>query len=196
MSELTGSVLTEEEIAELEGLERSKTNKVRETDKLDPAQFMKDTRINPNDLDTAMLTQAGLFAHYAVVAAKTQERAENLKLKREVLESKIDQEIRDRAATDGTKLTEKMIEAEIHRDVRWVQVQKSLNAVRAEADLAKSALEALRHKRDMMVQLGVNQREEMKGAVRVKTAEVESAASAASSEAIRKRALEIASAQA
>ena len=138
---------------------------------IDPKQLMKDTSFNPETLDSAMMSQSGLFSHYAMIAAKAQETSDNKKMKRDVTESKIYKQIRDLAAIEGRMLTEKMIDCEMKADIRWVRVQKEYNASRAEAELCRHALEALKQKKDMMVQIGVGMREEFKGQVRVKTAE-------------------------
>jgi uncharacterized protein YggU (UPF0235/DUF167 family) len=137
------------------------------------AELMKDTDINPADLDEEMRRQSGLFSHYAAVCAKAQLTMDNRKLKRDVTVAKIAHEIRDMAAEDGgkylgVKLTEKTVEGAINLDVRWVQAQKDYNQSKSDFELFKGALEALKQKRDMLIQLGVNAREEYKGEMRIK----------------------------
>lgn len=154
---------------------------------IDPTELMTDTSFNPDDIDNAMMSQAGLYSHYAMKASMSQERSDNIKMMRDVMESKIDKEIRDEAVDNSTKITEKMIEGRIRLDTRWMKAQKTYNASKAEAELCKHALEALKQKRDMMVQIGVTMREELKGGLRVKEIE----ASTTKSKDLRARALEI-----
>ena len=134
--------------------------------------LLKDTSINSHDIDDDMRRQSGLFSHYAAECAKAQLNMDNLKLKRDVTIAKIDHEIRDIAVEDGgkyegVKLTEKVVESAINRDIRWVTVQKQYNEAKSTFELFKGALEALKQKRDMLVQLGINAREEYKGEMRI-----------------------------
>jgi len=93
--------------------------------------------------------------------------------------------LRNEAVASKTKITEKAIEDYIKLDPRWQKAAKMVNKTRADADLAKQALFALSQKRDMMVQIGVSLREEMKGEVRLMEIGLSSAD-------IKQRALEIA----
>lgn len=171
MSKDNEAVLTAEEIDELEDLESTSVRKTMGVVNVDPRRLAKDTSVNTETLDTAMMRQASLYAYYAVIAARTAERADNFKTARDVLESKIARELRNEATASKTKITEKQIEGDIRIDSRWIRAAKAVNKARADAELAKQALFALSQKRDMMVQIGVSIREEMKGTMRIKEAE-------------------------
>lgn len=163
------SELSTEEMTDLKSLEAKKPKVPSYVIK--PQELSDDTAFDPDNIDDEMMRQAGLYAHYAVKASQAAEAADNAKIKRDITESKIDMEIRDNAAEEGTKLTEGKITAMVKTDVRWVKASKYYNAAKATAELGKYALEAFKQKRDMLVQIGVSMREEMKGEVRVKTAQ-------------------------
>lgn len=128
-----------------------------------PDQLKEDLSINPADLNEAMIKQAALFAHYAVLSSRASRQADHMKQRAEIIQSKVDKELRDAAADEGKKITEAALGKEIVRDPRVVQAQKMVNEARMIAELAKNALEAFKQRRDMLVQIGLMQREEMKG---------------------------------
>lgn len=133
----------------------------------DPSQLKEDVSFSDTNLDGAMIEQASLYAHYSAEAVRAERKVNDQKLRIDVVKSKLDQKIRDDAADDGKKLTEKLVEAEIHRKKEYVDAVKELNALKADAEALKHALEAFRQRRDMLIQIGSSRREEMKGQVRL-----------------------------
>lgn len=156
---------------------------------VDPLQLKADVSFTEADLDSAMMSQAALFAHYATQAATAQHQVDSIKLLLEVKEASVAQAIRDEAAESGAKTTEKGIEQQITMNAAVIALRKALNNARSQADLAKMALEALRQKRDMLVQIGVARREEMLGELRIRGAE---AAAEARVQAVKERAEKLA----
>jgi hypothetical protein len=142
-------------------------------------QLKKDVAFNRDDLSTAMMQQAGLFAHYAVLAAKASKQVNNLKTVIEARKGLLDKQIRQshqdamRAEIEGnpkakpSKVTEAQIEAEMSRHPVMIQFSKLLNEAKLQESLAISAMESFRHRRDMLVQSGLMAREEMKGEVSI-----------------------------
>lgn len=130
-------------------------------------ELKKDVGFSDNDLSSAMMGQAPLFAHYAVQSAMAQKQADDAKMIMEITEAKVDKAIRDRNAETGEKTTEAALGKAILRDATYIKAITEYNHARMIADLAKNALEALKQRRDMLVQIGVAQREEMKGELRI-----------------------------
>ncbi|OAB55681.1 hypothetical protein AY600_02055 [Phormidium willei BDU 130791] len=130
-------------------------------------KLQSDLAFSDTDLSGTMMTQASMYAHYASLSAKAQKQVDSLKLVLEARSAKLDQTIRDAAAENGEKITEKRIENEIAGNTTIIGLKKKLNEARAIADLAKNACEAFKQRRDMLVQIGVTMREEMKGQLRV-----------------------------
>lgn len=152
----------------------------------DPDQFKKDVAFSDVDLTSAMMAQASLYAHYAVISSQCQFAADKAKQREDLLKAVIDKEIRDRVAADGTKITEAAIDKEIDRDSRMVKTRLTTIEARAIAELSKQALFAFSQRRDMLIQLGAAAREEMKGELR--TLAREEAASDARSQSVSLRA--------
>ncbi|CCG43332.1 hypothetical protein [Magnetospirillum molischianum] len=130
---------------------------------LDAEQLQKDLAFSDHDISAAMMRQASLFAHYAVIAAQAQKRYDTAKLAADIVESRVDKRLRDEYAQAGAKITEAALGKEILRDREYVEAQKKVNDARMIADLAKNALEAFKQRKDMLVQIGVALREEAKG---------------------------------
>jgi len=137
---------------------------------IDPKQLQADLEMGA-DLSNSMRSQAGMFAHYAVLAARAQKQASTAKVAMEIKESVLDREIRQKAAETGSKLTEPLIAKEIARSVDYIRACNAYNEATMIADLAKNTLEAWKQRRDMLVQLGVAAREEMKGELYIKARE-------------------------
>lgn len=134
---------------------------------VDPKQLAIDIAINQTDLDDGMISQAGLFARYAWVAAQAQSKYEKLKASFEILESRLDGEHRELLADGGGKVTEAMVRQAVVSDSRWGAAQSRLIDARTNSSFAKDVLESFKQKRDMLVQLAISDREEMKGTLRV-----------------------------
>lgn len=135
--------------------------------KIDPSQLAIDISINQTDLDGGMVSQAGLFARYAWTSAQAQAQHEKLKASFEILESMLDGIHREALATAGGKVTEAMIRQAVVSDKRWGAAQIRLIDARTNSSFAKDVLESFKQKRDMLVQLAISDREEMKGTLRV-----------------------------
>lgn len=136
---------------------------------IDVDQMKKDMRFSDTDLTTPMMDQASLYASYAIVSAEASMQVDNFKMYLEIQEAKIDKSIRDAAVEAGDKYTEKKITSMIVGDKRYVSMSKKVNEAKMIAAIAKETLEALKHRRDMLVQIGVTSREEMKGELRIKS---------------------------
>lgn len=134
---------------------------------IDPKKLRADLEIDQIQLDTCMMRQPGLFAYYASLHAKAEHQFAKLEQLLEIHEARIDKEIRNRGASAGMKVTEAQIKAEILADPRYIKYKTAANEARMVMTLCKSGTEAFRHRRDMLIQVGFNQREENKGAPRV-----------------------------
>ncbi|MCR9222906.1 MAG: hypothetical protein NXH70_02455 [Hyphomonas sp.] len=129
--------------------------------------LVTDTNLNDTDLNDAFLNQSGLVAYYSTLLAKAAYQSGEFKLKRDVQIARVSKQYRENPPSDK-KLTESAI-AELVEDDKRVQSIKAayLRACEVEA-VMKGAVESLRHRKDMIVQLGAASREEAKGAVRMK----------------------------
>ncbi|MCG5512781.1 hypothetical protein [Ectothiorhodospira shaposhnikovii] len=155
---------------------------------IDADQLMRDSSFGDTNFDEAVQEQAGLMAHYGVLAAKAERQAAIKKLSLEALEAKLDKEIRDEAASSGTKITETQIEKAIKRDSRYVRAALAVIEAKTVETMAKNAIRAISDKRDMLIQTGSDRRKDMDGTLRVMAKE----AAETRANSLRDRALAIA----
>jgi len=148
---------------------------------IDPIQLKKNLAFTTADLGTAMMQQASLYSHYGVLAAKAAFQTDKLELSLEIAESKVDRQLRDQTLTAAkaelalahaagdakAKLEKALTEAQLAKLIAAhptvIALKKALNEARQIEAGAKTSLEAFRQKRDMLVQMGAQGREEMKG---------------------------------
>ena len=132
-------------------------------DFVDPRQLKIDLTFSANDLTSAMMQQASMFSHYGVLAAQASRQTDVVELLLENTEAAVYKILRDQAVVAGEKVTEAQLEKVIQRHPRVIAMKKSLNEARRVEATCKTAVEAFRHRRDMLVQMGLISREEMKG---------------------------------
>ncbi|QNH71680.1 hypothetical protein V1VFAS_113 [Rhizobium phage V1VFA-S] len=144
----------------------STTYQVR--DFVDAAQLKRDLAYSPNNLTDAMMQQASMFSHYGILAADAARQVDVVKMLLENTEAAVQQIIRDELAGAGEKVTESMVAAKVARHTRTISMKKALNEAKRVESICKTAVEAFRHRRDMLVQQGLISREEMKGELTIR----------------------------
>lgn len=140
---------------------------------VDVNQFNRDTKLTEATLDQAMMEQAGLRAFYGAQAANAEGQHARLKVRFDVLEAKLYDEHRKNLAAGGEKVTEKMVENAVKLDPRWSKAKNAVIEAETIASVNKALSVSLADRRDMMIQLGADRREEFKGAARVLAAQDE-----------------------
>ncbi|MET2951256.1 hypothetical protein ABXV18_24550 [Vibrio owensii] len=169
MSEITTEEL--EEIVEAEEAREDLGISKTLRQYVDPIQLKKDITFSDHDLDDAMAKQASLYSYYASQAAKAQLQADRAKHDMEIVEAKLYHEVRNKHK--GEKVTESFITKGVMIDKRYRASVKRYNDARMIADMAKQATEALRHRRDMLVQVSKHHLEGFKGELFLKGKEAE-----------------------
>lgn len=142
---------------------------------VDVNAFKKDTLVTELNMDQAMMDQAGLRAYYGALAAYAEGQAARTKAKFEIIEAKLYDEHRKILAASGEKVTEKMVESAVKTDPRWLQGKNVVIEAETIAQVNKGLTFSLADRRDMLIQLGADRREEMKGNLRVTAADAERA---------------------
>jgi len=133
----------------------------------DPSKFTATTSISDNDLDKCMIEQNGLRSFYGTEAARAERQAARIKVKFEILEATLYEEHRRLAAEEGEKVTEKALENRVKSDPRWGKGKLMVIDAAGISDINRALVESLRDRKDMLVQLGADRRDEMKGQARV-----------------------------
>lgn len=136
-------------------------------DFIDARQLKQDLAYSNNDLTSAMMEQASNFAYYGIQAAEASKQVDVIKMLLENTEAAISKMIRHELAEAGEKATEPAIAARIARHNRVIAMKKALNDAKRIEATGKIAVEAFRHRRDMLVQAGLISREELKGELRI-----------------------------
>jgi len=145
---------------------------------IEPAELNRDIQFTPLNLDDAMMNQAPLAVHYGQIAATAQKQLDDLKLVLEVTEAKVDRQIRDAVAEEAVddagkkKLTEVQIAKQVSIHHQVIEIKKAINEAKQIESEAKTAVEAFRQRRDMLVQMGAGDRLERQGELVFKRREV------------------------
>lgn len=134
---------------------------------VDINQFRTDTKVTEATLDVCMIEQNGLRAYYGVQAANAEAQASRLDARFDVVEATLYDQHRKELAASGEKTTEKMIDAVVKMDPRWLKGKNLVIEADTIAAINKSLVESLKDRRDMIIQLGADRRDEYKGAARV-----------------------------
>lgn len=135
---------------------------------IDEVRLQEDLSFSTNNLSMAMTRQAALFAHYARLAAEATYQADRAKQQVELVEAELDQTIRDTLTTAGTKFTEAMVKSMIIKDGSYQAAQSRAFEAKAIAKMVGTAAESFDHRKDMLIQVGADSREEKKGQMRMK----------------------------
>jgi len=99
------------------------------------------------------------YAWFAVLFAKAKAREERLKFELKVLEAELDREYRENGKG---KVTEKFLEKAIVADERYKEKMKEYLQAKEEAGVLQAVVEALEHKKDMLVSYVSMLKEEIK----------------------------------
>ncbi len=134
---------------------------------IDSDQVKADISINLADLDTAMIEHAGMELHYASQTAHARRQYERVKSAIEILEAKLDAEVRT-AAVGDKKPTEASIRAAVTADRRYSAAQSKLIDAQHIWKLCEAAENAFRSRKDMLLEVARDRRKEREGSLRVR----------------------------
>lgn len=134
---------------------------------IDVEQFQRDTRVTEATLDNCFMEQSSLRAFYGAQAAQAEAQAARAKAKFEVIEATLYDQHRKALAESEEKVTEKMVENAVRKDKRWLAAKNLMIEADTIATINRSMVESLRDRKDMLVQLGADRREGMKGQLRM-----------------------------
>jgi len=115
--------------------------------------------INTEDLNNAMSEQPELYFKIGVFASTVEHLEKIKKSDRDFIKAQIDNEIRE---TSQKKLTEAKISNLILLDSRYKEAEKKYLYIKKIASMASVLQKSMEHKKDMLVSLSSNFREEMR----------------------------------
>lgn len=130
-----------------------------------PEDVTRAGELNPDKIENLMIRHPSEFAVAANRCALSHKQVEMVALQKGVIESELYQHYRKELLAEGDKPTEKLIDSLIKQDPRWKRISALLiEASRIEA-VNKNIVTSLVHKKDMLVQISVNRREEIKSRI-------------------------------
>lgn len=133
---------------------------------IDHDQVKVDISINTADLDTAMIEHPGLELHYAMASANARRQYERLKSAVEILEAKINAEVRE-SWVGEKKPTEAAISAAVLSDARYSSAQSKLIDAQHIWKLCEATESAFRSRKDLLLEVARDRRKEREGQMRV-----------------------------
>ena len=134
---------------------------------IDVEQFQRDTRVTEATLDNCMIEQASIRAFYGVQAAQAEAQASRMKARFDVVEATLYERHRKALAKAEEKVTEKMVDCAVKQDPNWLKAKNMMIEAETIAAMNKGMVDSLRDRKDMLVQLGADRREGMKGQLRI-----------------------------
>lgn len=138
---------------------------------IDPEEFRSRTAISDVNLDSCFMEQSGLRAYYGAQAAYAESQASREKARFEILEAKLYATHRTKLAADpAIKITEKVVEAAVKSDPVWFTMKSRVIDAEQIAAVNKAIAVSMADRRDMLIQLGADRRDESKGNLRMQEA--------------------------
>lgn len=126
-------------------------------------QLRIDLSIDEHNIDSSMTEQASLYGYYAALYAKAQMEADHAKNKADVAKARAYKDIRSRLISKGAKFSEALLEAEVIVHSGYQDALELAAKYKMQAEMLRQALEALKQRRDMLVQKGKSLLEERRG---------------------------------
>ena len=136
--------------------------------------FEHDLKIDVANLNDELMRQPGLFSRWAVLAVEARAERDRLEEKLKVTDAHLDNEFREKAEREGTKITEKKLLSQILLDPRHAQAMENCLEARKDADILQvGAREAFSQRKDCLISLAANLREEFDADLYIKEKKVE-----------------------
>lgn len=115
-------------------------------------EVMDDIRLDTNDLDAVWRRQPELVAIYGFKQAEAENAANTAKRDLESIESRLYSTTRAGLSFDGVRLSESTIEAKVKSSTAYLAARQKYDDAKYQADFYKQVVNALGHRRDMIVQ--------------------------------------------
>lgn len=120
------------------------------------------SKIDPCEIEEALAQLPAIYGYYAGLLADAKEAISILTLKLEKLEAQVRRKNRIDLKTKGSKITEKILDAETYLDVDFLELKTDIIKSETKYNLVRNILTTLEYKKDMLIQLSVNARQEKK----------------------------------
>jgi hypothetical protein len=142
---------------------------------INEAQLKIDLSYSLADISNAMHEQAGFTIHYATLAAAAARQVDDIELLLAAAESAAYRIIRDKAIADDEKITDSRLAKMVDGSKQVVALKQALNEAKQIKAIAAGAVQAFRHRKDMLVQESAALRTERGGELRISGTDTEAA---------------------
>ncbi|OAD82961.1 hypothetical protein ATN89_17230 [Comamonas thiooxydans] len=130
---------------------------------IDANKLRNDLHITKSSLSEALMTQPGLYFHYAEQNVRARQQVEKYKARLELVSSSLNKQYRKILSDDlqakgdtKTKVTVDMIEAAVKSDAGYVNLQAALIQAESVFRLSEAAVFSFVQRKDMLVALARN----------------------------------------
>lgn len=129
----------------------------------DEAKAQDQLRTYHADINLDLTQHSGMYSHYASLLTKAETQYERISYTIEKMEARRDAAIRAEMDATGEKATEGKIKAKLTLDPMISDLRRLLIDAKEQVSLLKVHCDALKHRKDCLMQLAMNMREEFKG---------------------------------
>ena len=137
-------------------------------------EFAQQLKIDLGNLNDELMKQPGRFSRWAVLAVEARAERDNMEESLKVVDAQLDAEFRKEAVEAGDKITEKKLFSKILLDSRHTQAMDNCLEARKDADILQvGAREAFSQRKDCLISLAANLREEYDSDLHMKEKKVE-----------------------
>lgn len=138
---------------------------------IDAEAFAQDVQIVGVALNDAFIEQPSLFASYSLFASKARAQFDIMKSNVSAVMAMVDSEIRAEAQARKEKITEKAIEANVLSHQKVIEAKKAEAMARMVMNDCECAVDAMKQRKDSLISIGANYREEIDGTLVIKGTE-------------------------
>jgi len=118
-------------------------------------------KIDKNDINEELMKQPSKIAWFSVLYALAIEKRDGIKNDLEFVEAELDKAVRSNPTSYGIdKMTEGSIAAASHSDELWIKTKTDLIAANRDVNILSGVVNAFDHRKDMLVTLCANMRQE------------------------------------
>ena len=126
-----------------------------------PAKLVDDLFIDRTDLSFAFEVHSERFSWYATAYELALDAEQRIKAQLDRAYAQLDVQARTNMEAAGVKVTEKKVENTVITHPQYIKLQNDYFDAKREAGLLKAAKDAMVHRKDCLVSLGANVRQEM-----------------------------------
>lgn len=117
------------------------------------SEYTEKLFIDRDRLDREFLQQPAIYMEYAQQAAEADDERDAAKRRVEVVRAEVDQEIRERAAVAGEKITEAVVAARVLLDPRTEKAEAQLRKATLDAKVLGAAVRAFEQRKKSLEKL-------------------------------------------